>query len=774
MGGASRGKSKTGAPLKLIPRVLCVASLTAALFCVRASALEAGAAKVEIVPGPGVPLDGDFARRGRPATGARDPLFVRALFLQEESTAVFIVVADLFAVTPDLRARILDRAPDVVPRENIVLVATHTLNGPGGLDRSWLGRQRGGRYMQEQVDAVAAKFAEAMQLAYDGRKRASAGYAAAETSLAVSRFDPPAPVDAQLGVLRVDDSDGNPIAILTNFGAGPQSSEGGPGFTYSAGLPGAFCGALEAATGPAVVAFFLNGASGDQVAAPADGGQFFSEMLAARVKGLVNEIKCREVTLGFHAATQEVPLHSAGPSYSGEAVFQVIEIDRLAMLFVPPIPSGATGAALRRAVSARGYAQSMVVAPANGYLGAVASAETIALTSADGEPVYLGPGAAEWLLRSATAPLSRGEPALDEVKPAARAAREERNGVVYIARSGTPIEMGEQHGLALRDLGAESIAAGLPPRWLSDAGNGLLGHWELLRPAVSLEALAIPIAGDAARALLQGLGLDSIEMLGGMSDAAGVSFAALWLRQLAPPSDDAPAGPVGVVFGAQSAAEGILLGQSMEWPDAVTPTVLRVSPKSGHAYVAAGLPWQMAGVAGVNDQGIAVAIGPPRAGGQRAIAAPAEILLAEVLANAATFDQAISILAAPRPHFSGRVFLASDDGGTSRSAIVEIGETPVVRLDPAPALLMADDASPTPREVRVQQLMDGGGAATLAGVERILGDRAHRAAPIDHVLGPRTRACIVLVPRRHELRIMVPDSSGPRSFGAIPVRGGES
>jgi hypothetical protein len=762
--------------LKTFPRVLCVASLAAGLYCARGSALEAGAAKVEIAPGTGVPLDGDFARRGRPATGMHDPLYVRALFLQDEDTALFVVVADLFAVSPDLRARVIERAPAAAPHENIVLAATHTLNGPGGLDRSWLGRQRGGRYMQEQVDAIAAKFAEAMQLAYDGRKRASAGYAAAETSLAVSRFDPPAPVDGQLSVLRVDDSDGNPVAILANFGVGPQGGAGGASFAYSAGLPGAFCGALEAMTNSAAVAFFLNGASGDQIAAPGDGTQTVANSLAARVKALVNEIKCREATLGFHSVTQDFPVHSASPFYPREAVFQVIEIDRLAMLFLSPIPGGATGTALRKAVSARGYAQCMVVAPANGYVGAVAPVETIALRSEGSEPVYLGPGAAKWLLDSATQPLSRGQSAPRDEKGSDRPAHEDKNGVAYVAQSGTAFEMGEQRGRALRELGAESLAAALPPRWLSSAaGGGVLGHWELLRPAVSLEALTLPIAGEAARALLRGVGQDTIEILGGMSEAAGASFASLWLRQLAPSSDDAAhAGPVGVAFGVETADDGILLGQTIEWSTPETVTVVRVNPKSGHAYVAAGLPWQVAGVAGVNDRGIAVAIGPSRAGVKAAIAVPAEVLLAEVLAHANSFDEAMIILGAPHPGVSGRVFVAFDDGRTSRSATVEVGEASVASFDAVPALLASDDASPTVREVRVRQLIEGGGTSSMAGAERILADRDRRAAQKDHVLGPATRACIVLVPRRHELRVMAPEAGAPRAFEAVKVREGES
>ena len=132
--------------------------------------------------------------------------------------------------------------------------------------------------MPEHVEAVAAKFVEAMQLAYDGRTRAAAGYAGVDTSLAVNRFDPVAEVDGRLTVLRVDDSDGNPIAILANLGAAPQ---GRRSMSYSADFPGVFCAALEGMTALPSVAFFLNGASADQIAAPTETGMDFADALAS-------------------------------------------------------------------------------------------------------------------------------------------------------------------------------------------------------------------------------------------------------------------------------------------------------------------------------------------------------------------------------------------------------------------------------------------------------------------------------------------------------------
>jgi hypothetical protein len=474
------------------------------------------------------------------------------LFLQDGETAAFILSADLFAITPDLRARVLEKAPGVVPPENIVLTATHTLNGPGGLDHSWLGRQRGGRFIVAEVDSIASKFAEAMQSAYDLRTRASAGYATSDTSLVVNRFDPAAKADGQLSVLRVDDSDGNPIAIVANIGAAPQ---GAGGFAFSADFPGAYCAALEGMTAaPSAVAMFLNGASGDQIAAATDGAESFAETLAGRVKGLANEIKCREVAMAFSSTTQTTPMHSTSPHYPDEAVFQVVEIDRLAMMFMTPIPRSTASLALRTAATARGYAQSMIVAPANGYIGAVAPVETIAF-AAGGEPVYLAPQAEKWLIDNALAPLSRGGKAEAQQQIPRESRFDAPEGVVHIAGSGTPAEIGELRGAVLRKL-REGRAPEFSARWLHDAAGGALTHWQLLRSAVAVESLALPLAGEASRAMLGSVGVDTISALAGMSHAAEIPFSHLWLRQLAAPTDQfTVAELVGTAFSLQTQPE---------------------------------------------------------------------------------------------------------------------------------------------------------------------------------------------------------------------------
>ena len=75
---------------------------------------------------------------------------------------------------------------------------------------------------------------------------------------------PTYPVDPTVGVLRVDNSEGRPLAILVNYACHPVVF-GPDNLRYSADYPGAMTRYVESKVeaNPGVLAFFLQGASGD-------------------------------------------------------------------------------------------------------------------------------------------------------------------------------------------------------------------------------------------------------------------------------------------------------------------------------------------------------------------------------------------------------------------------------------------------------------------------------------------------------------------------------
>jgi hypothetical protein len=108
--------------------------------------LQAGFAKVSITPGLNnpvdhygdgkfvqVPLAGYGARKGKPATGIHDSVFVKAVALKTDQHTLFFVSADLLIMPPniiDSVTQILGRQG--ISREQLLFSATHSHSSIGG------------------------------------------------------------------------------------------------------------------------------------------------------------------------------------------------------------------------------------------------------------------------------------------------------------------------------------------------------------------------------------------------------------------------------------------------------------------------------------------------------------------------------------------------------------------------------------------------------------------------------------------------------------------
>lgn len=93
--------------------------------------LRAGFAKALITPKVGVAMAGYAARTGR-AKGVHDDLYAHVMILEESSTKVAVVNLDLVEVSSRLVEELQRRIGDIVkiPRQNIMICATHTHSGP--------------------------------------------------------------------------------------------------------------------------------------------------------------------------------------------------------------------------------------------------------------------------------------------------------------------------------------------------------------------------------------------------------------------------------------------------------------------------------------------------------------------------------------------------------------------------------------------------------------------------------------------------------------------
>lgn len=256
-------------------------------FAVTARAgLEAGAAAADVTPPPGYPMWGYAARKDKPAEGARDPLFARALVLKAGAGKVALVSLDLGrAPTRASMARIREDLKADGFAE-LFLVASHTHHGPVVELDTWPKERP---YVRELEDKLVRLVKAADAARVPARYAVGAGEVGLNRNRQSRRKD--APVDRELLVLRVEDLAGKPVAHAVNFAAHPTMLPSGL-MRFSADYPGALARHVEAATGGAPC-LFLQGAAGDLSPNPPAGkadpdafGRALGDSVLSLLKGL--------------------------------------------------------------------------------------------------------------------------------------------------------------------------------------------------------------------------------------------------------------------------------------------------------------------------------------------------------------------------------------------------------------------------------------------------------------------------------------------------------
>lgn len=229
------------------------------------SQLRAGVAKSEIT------TDDERVR-------VNDPLYAKALVLDDGSTTVVIITMDAVAIggicdisddfLPALRGRIAHELN--ISGANVLVNASHT-HPPG-------------RLLCDYDDQIARTF--------DAVKRAAANMTAVKVGSGVGYEDrfivnrtlimkdgrhwtvrhahpcPPddevegvGPIDPDIGILRIDRVDGRPLAVVYNYACHPYL--GVPRGGVTADFPGFASKVIEENWGEGVMALFLQGAGGD-------------------------------------------------------------------------------------------------------------------------------------------------------------------------------------------------------------------------------------------------------------------------------------------------------------------------------------------------------------------------------------------------------------------------------------------------------------------------------------------------------------------------------
>lgn len=229
------------------------------------SLFRAGAAHRDITPREPVPMWGYGARHDLLSNGTLDPLRASAVVIQAGDQKLAIVGLDLGRSPSEqslskIRKRILDQAGI----EHSFIAGSHTHHGPvleltdhpsrgqGKFDASL-------RYYTQLEDGIV----EAITAANSQLTPAKIAVGSVELEgMNRNRHSKllPIPVDASLGVLRLDSTEGQPIALLVNFAAHPTSVPGEK-LQFSSDYVGGLRDEIEKMRGG--TAIFMQGACGD-------------------------------------------------------------------------------------------------------------------------------------------------------------------------------------------------------------------------------------------------------------------------------------------------------------------------------------------------------------------------------------------------------------------------------------------------------------------------------------------------------------------------------
>ena len=199
----------------------------------QSNTFKAGAARVQVTPEVGVWMAGyppelgqvedfpdnikGYVGRKQPSEGVHDPLWAKAVVLDDGQQRIGIVAIDTLIVTRDftqaVRKEIEQRCG--IPPQNLLINTTHT---HGGADVFGLHSPRNIDLENQLQDGVIS----ALEAAYTGMVPATLGLGRGRAGdIVMNRRDPSAATDQEIAVLRIDGPDGRPLAMLVKMACHP-------------------------------------------------------------------------------------------------------------------------------------------------------------------------------------------------------------------------------------------------------------------------------------------------------------------------------------------------------------------------------------------------------------------------------------------------------------------------------------------------------------------------------------------------------------------------
>ncbi len=183
--------------------------------------LSAGFSKNSISPPIGAPLAGFAARQGF-CEGIHDELFARALVIEKGGTTVAFVSLDVLAVSSEFAGRVRENIErrTGIRQDAVTIAATHTHAGPVTI-RTFFNPDEtlDNAYMEKLATAVEDSVVTAFDNKFPARVGVGSGFV---SGIGVNRRTPDKqPIDEEIGIIKVEDLQGNTKAVFINYACHP-------------------------------------------------------------------------------------------------------------------------------------------------------------------------------------------------------------------------------------------------------------------------------------------------------------------------------------------------------------------------------------------------------------------------------------------------------------------------------------------------------------------------------------------------------------------------
>lgn len=353
---------------------LLAAALMLLAVPARAGELRAGVARVEITPPVGTPLGGYQARLGKPSTGKHDPIYAKALVLDDGETRLGIVTTDLVGTNPRMVQRVAELSG--LPPERLLVSASHTHSGPGAYGEGPFAAIVLGAFRQPVFDSMAEGMARAVKQAVENLQPAALAIGESRLPKFMRNRRKSRIKDPALWLLRVDTRAGKPLAALVNLTAhGTVLDEKNMEFS---GDWMAFTQAYLEAQVPGLTALYTNGAEGDispnipDNSSHFEGARLHGEMGGKAALELYRTLSPKpEARLAVKTAPLALPRTTGAKLLgAGETTrLQCLAINEALLIAVPGEPITQLGLLLKAHARRQGYAYPVVIGLANDHLG---------------------------------------------------------------------------------------------------------------------------------------------------------------------------------------------------------------------------------------------------------------------------------------------------------------------------------------------------------------------------------------------------------------------